>query len=512
MFPLQIVVLLALLSGLVFAGPEEPKKPVPKFKIGKDTTFVDGPLDADGYIDYEAALNTVLKGKSTPDTNAVVLLLKCFGSKPEGKELHPDFYKALAVAAPPEKGEYLVTDHEFFREEIRGDTAVFFELESRLRKQPWKLADSPKHAKWLERNEKPLALAVEASKRKDYHLPMIARDKNDKRGALIGAGIVCAQGCRHLASMFLTRVMLNLGDGKTEKAFADVQAIHRLGRLITRGGFLVEYLVGIALQVMAHDAELSIFKYGMPTAEQALAHQAELVNLPPTPSVAEKMKFERFLFLDSVQTSLREGFDILSFQKVDKAQGEAMAKNLDGDAILRVGNSWYDRFESALNKPTRPERVAAGVGIDKDLKAIDALADDQPSIHDLLDKAKVDKLSEKASEKIGHAYVKLFIPAIQKVADAADRAEQVHRNGIVATGLAAHFADNGRYPDALADLVPKYLTKVPGDAFNEKPLTYRKTGKGYLFYSAGTNGIDDGGKLLTDEPRGDDVGVRMPGK
>ena len=413
MFPLRIAALVILASGLVFAGPDEPKKPVPKFKIGKETTFVDGPLDADGYIDYEAALNTLLKGTITPDTNAVVLLLKCFGPKPEGKELHPDFYKALGVAAPPETGEYLVSDHEFFREEIRGDAAAFFELDSRLRKQPWKLADSPKHAKWLERNEKPLALAVEASKRKDYHLPMIARDKNDKRGALLGARIVCAQGCRHLASMLLTRVMLNLGDGKTENAFAEVQAIHRLGRLVTRGGFLVEYLVGIALQVMAHDAELSIFKYGAPTAAQALAHQAELFKLPPTPSVAEKLKFVRFICLDAVQTSLREGFDILSFQKVDKAQGEAMAKNLDGDAILRVSNSWYDRLESASSKPTRLERVAAGVGIAKDLKALDPDPDEQPSVHDLLDKAKVDKHSENASEKIGHAYVKLFIPAVQ---------------------------------------------------------------------------------------------------
>ncbi len=61
-------------------------------------------------------------------------------------------------------------------------------------------------------------------------------------------------------------------------------------------------------------------------------------------------------------------------------------------------------------------------------------------------------------------------------------------------------------------LVPKYLAKVPRDAFNEKPLVYQKTVTGYLFYSVGLNGIDDGGKFLNGEPRGDDVGVRMPGK
>ena len=60
--------------------------------------------------------------------------------------------------------------------------------------------------------------------------------------------------------------------------------------------------------------------------------------------------------------------------------------------------------------------------------------------------------------------------------------------------------------------MPKYLATVPRDAFNEKPLAYRKTDTGYLFYSVGVNGVDNGGQLLTDVPLGDDVGVRMPWK
>jgi len=62
-------------------------------------------------------------------------------------------------------------------------------------------------------------------------------------------------------------------------------------------------------------------------------------------------------------------------------------------------------------------------------------------------------------------------------------------------------------------LVPKYLPKLlPDDVFSEKALIYKKTASGYLFYSVGVNLKDDGGQLLTDDPRGDDVGVRMPRK
>lgn len=41
-------------------------------------------------------------------------------------------------------------------------------------------------------------------------------------------------------------------------------------------------------------------------------------------------------------------------------------------------------------------------------------------------------------------------------------------------------AQNGRYPAALADLVPAYLNEVPGDV-NGYPLDYRATGVGEAY-------------------------------
>jgi hypothetical protein len=87
-------------------------------------------------------------------------------------------------------------------------------------------------------------------------------------------------------------------------------------------------------------------------------------------------------------------------------------------------------------------------------------------------------------------------------------------NTIIAAGLAAHFVDHKKYPDKLDDLVPKYLTRVPDDAFSGKPLIYRKSDAGYLFYFCNFtfDGKDSGGKLSTDSIPGDDIGVRMPRK
>ena len=51
---------------------------------------------------------------------------------------------------------------------------------------------------------------------------------------------------------------------------------------------------------------------------------------------------------------------------------------------------------------------------------------------------------------------------------------------------------------------------MPGDLFSGKPLIYKPEGKGYLFYSVGANGLDEGGRWYDDDPRGDDPRVRMP--
>ncbi len=50
-----------------------------------------------------------------------------------------------------------------------------------------------------------------------------------------------------------------------------------------------------------------------------------------------------------------------------------------------------------------------------------------------------------------------------------------------------------RLPDSLAELVPKFLDRVPVDPIDGQPLRYRKTARGYCIYSIGTNLQDDGG-------------------
>jgi len=99
---------------------------------------------------------------------------------------------------------------------------------------------------------------------------------------------------------------------------------------------------------------------------------------------------------------------------------------------------------------------------------------------------------------------------LRKVQAAADRIEQVENNLQLAFALAAYQREEGNYPATLDALAPKYLKEVPLDLFSGKPLIYQPSEKGYLLYSVGVNGKDEGGRSFDDDPPGDDLVVRMP--
>ena len=63
----------------------------------------------------------------------------------------------------------------------------------------------------------------------------------------------------------------------------------------------------------------------------------------------------------------------------------------------------------------------------------------------------------------------------------------------------------GKLPDTLAELIPTYLDAVPEDPFDCKELRYKKLETGFVVYSVGEDGNDDGGKGKSRKRSGADV-------
>ncbi|MBX3385057.1 MAG: hypothetical protein KF768_00640 [Phycisphaeraceae bacterium] len=75
-----------------------------------------------------------------------------------------------------------------------------------------------------------------------------------------------------------------------------------------------------------------------------------------------------------------------------------------------------------------------------------------------------------------------------------------HRGLQIMLALESHRLEHGRYPDELTQLAPAFLTEVPIDPYSGKPFRYRLLdpqadphGRGYLLWSVGFDGTDDGG-------------------
>ncbi len=320
--------------------------------------------------------------------------------------------------------------------------------------------------------------------------------------------------CREFAVAFSLRVMLRCGHGKFDDAWADILTLHRLGRLMSRGSAF-EMLTGYTLAAIAHRSEQAFLAAAKLTAKQALKCQADLLALPPWASYAEKVDlYDRFAFLDAVQSVPRTGKnEYLVDPELEDRPPERWTEVLDWERILRTGNGYYDRIVAALRKPTRAERrPAAAIGGEIEAK-LGALRDGQLPLWKkfflLADPAKKRAF---VSDRVAALTVGLFWTTGDRWMDAGDRAEQLSHNGVLAFALAAHFADHKAYPAKLADLAPKYVAKLPDDVFSGTALVYKPTAKGYLLYSVGPNGIDDGGQSYNDEPKGDDLAVRVPRK
>ena len=504
-------------------------KPAPKFAIGKETTYVTGPVDKDGYIDFETALNGYLGKGITPERNANILIWRALGPTPGDTGKPADYFKLLGTDEPPKKGEYFVDLKSFLKSRfnIEGDEYEKIQIQGAwARERPWSTKDYPHLAEWLKANEKPLALMIEASRRTEYFNPIVSREPDGKRGLMIGALLPSVQKCRAVAFALVVRAMLRVQEGMTDEAWQDLLACHRLGRLITRGADPIEVLAGIAIDGAANGVAsqpdivfLACAKLSSLQINQCLK---DLRGLPPLPIIADKIDIgARFVFLDSMQSVIRE-----SGKAVFKSSGGSNAKELNAEQrkamemidwtpTLRDGNRWFDRIVAATRLADRARREMEFEQIDKNLEAMKKERAHPASIEELTkliesDQPPYKKLGAAVCKSIGNACIGMMMPNCHKLRQVQDRIEQLQRNLHIAFALAAYHADRGRYPSKLSDLAPKFLATIPEDLFSGQALIYRPSENGYLLYSIGQNGQDDGGRNTGDNPPGDDLAIRMP--
>ena len=303
--------------------------------ISKETTYITEPLRPDGYPDYVAVLNQQFSEGVTPENNSAVLFLQVVGPKSfrMDNEYLEKYYRMLGISPLPEKGDYFIDSDDHIdawiarqpeqplpeehsmgmgggADEEQSLRDQLYEQLILIRTQPWAKEEFPAWAEWLDRNEKSLVLLVEASKRPRRYDPLICGEN----GMACTGYLPAVQQNRDVARALSSRAMLRINEGKTDKAWEDLLACHRLARSVWQGPFLVEASVGFAVDSMACAGDRALLEHGKLTASQVKRMRDDLESLPAMPSIAEKVdRYERLTLLDAA---------------VACAQGERTCENL----------------------------------------------------------------------------------------------------------------------------------------------------------------------------------------
>lgn len=106
---------------------------------------------------------------------------------------------------------------------------------------------------------------------------------------------------------------------------------------------------------------------------------------------------------------------------------------------------------------------------------------------------------------------RLLLPAMSKMGEAFRRKHATLRCTIVALVAERYRRENKGWPETVDQLCPKYLSAVPLDPFDGKPLRYRRIKDAVVIYSIGQDGVDNGGNFDLEHPAspGFDIGVRL---
>ena len=489
--------------------------------ISKETTRIVRPLKEDGYPDYIAALNHQLGRGVTAENNIAVTVWKAVGPEDLSPGIKSLYFKHLGMDPLPTDGNYyrsfhqqietllalLEKDPDINRQEIQTRSDTFDDQYDFCTSNPWSKDSSREMDLWLTAAEPFLNRIIESTERRDhYYNPYIisATARAQPSPELISILLPGAQRTREIARGLVLLANRRIADGRIDEAIRISRVIHRIGRLSSNGGTLIEGLVGIAIDGIAFELDNRLITAPTISKDSLEKLQSHLEKLPPISSLAAKIDLtERYMYLDTTIALARHGPLALSmvadgYATEDSPVLVSLVKTVSGslidwDLVLKKGNYWYDEIKRINDIKSFSQRAIENEKLEVRLTALRVEVGSPATIaKQILFSGK--SISEITSAQMGNILVGLLLPTVQAAVTAETRNDA--RMGIIVTACAlqAYHRDHHRYPDSLAALDGVYIDELQVDPFRGKSLTYLPQSNSFLLYSVGPNLRDEGGK------------------
>lgn len=162
------------------------------------------------------------------------------------------------------------------------------------------------------------------------------------------------------------------------------------------------------------------------------------------------------------------------------AKAEAFVANRDADCLF-----YLDAMDTLIAASEMPESWQA-LAIARTIKAQLGALQEQPIERRLV--VSLEMLSPRSGEDD-------FVGRLPMAFDRMTRSSALLRTAETALAIERYrLANKGQLPSDLNALTPDLLPRVPADPFDGRPLRHTRLAKGYVVYSVGIDGQDNGGK------------------
>lgn len=446
-----------------------------KLTISPETTHITGPAMGKGKIDYAAAVNAKYKGSTTPESNAVVLLVEAIGQNLEGFPPNPDFYAELGIPVPVKSSrEFVPWNLSDLDKKLQWSEAMG---------QPETILEQREIVSWFDQQKEAFDLIEKAANRPDYYCPVMPRGQGAPLNLIGTAPLYGVHSLRAISNSLVLRSYLHAKRGNPDAGWNDFLTAMKLSRMITKSPFLIGYLVGVAIEANVCKAIPGFLHLVKPNAQQLDLWAKQMAALPKHQDPSHALDtLERYAVLSAVVNAFKQN-ELDEFHKSqrnpsgtqDEMRFFILNRSIDWDQGLREFNEAHDRMIQVAKTGDRKTRAEEIKTIMTDFRKRSGRPPDSLF------------LSSNERGKILCQYLSgQYASAFHVIVGAEDRLDQLIKMREVTFALAKYRAETGIYPKTLAELLPKHLTKILGDPFNNnKPLDYQLRGEGYVIHCDG---------------------------
>ncbi|WP_425395802.1 hypothetical protein [Aeoliella sp.] len=514
----SLLILLSVLALQLSATAAEPLK----ITVSKETTYITEPLDEDGLPDYRRAwLERLRKRKVPAEQNGAVDYWQTVGLEMVDEKYRQAFCDELGMPMPPEEGVLEMVDGAAMsramsiwylrRKGYDVDEDSFDSFEQQNAAAAWEAsfwpdavdsygatlsypaAEVPPLKAWLEGNSNKLDRIVAALDNPGWYDPPhslcgVSKDFSTDLG-------MRAFEWRGVFASLETRARINLDQGDVESTVRDLVAIRRLteGRSADTWFDLLISTAGARLN--AAPVELLLVEHSQASDHQLRKLQGLWsVDHSHAPLQSTLKGGERLYSLNYTLALLRkepDTFDTLHLLLPLDDEGDEQLKwieqalelPIDGDRLLRAVNQGFDRTHQALDMGDTRQVLTI-------LKERRTRLSNEP-----LPTRRAPELLSPAerADAIVLLTSRSNLSSPDVILEAKTRTAAHSQLMHLALALGRYRLAHGEYPESLDALAPKYVARIPVDAFGNDSFGYRRTDAGFLLYSFGLNGVDDGG-------------------